>query len=176
MEFLLTFDAGGDPGELVERTEVHKLGLWHKAAQVLLCDSQKRMLIQQRSGTKDLYPDCWDYAVGEHLQPNETYLAGAARGLTEELGVVDCPLTEIGTVRRREIITANHCDREFQQSFCGCYDGPIVLDREEVQAWQRIDLSSLDAWLERAPGQFTPLFRQQWSRLRADSLAKNFIK
>lgn len=164
------------PGDLVERGEVHKQGLWHKAAQVLLFDSRKQMLVQQRSSTKDLYPDCWDYAVGEHLQPDESFAAGAVRGLAEELGIVDCALSEIGTVQKLEIVTEDYCDREFHQSFYGYYDGPIILDPEEVQAWQYIDRASLDSWLEHEPEQFTPWFRHHWTMFRETSIAKSLIE
>ncbi len=86
-ELFPTYSATGAAGPLVPRAQVHQQGLWHKAAQVLVFYPNGALLMQQRSASKDLYAQLWDYSVGEHLQPGESYAQAAARGLAEELGL-----------------------------------------------------------------------------------------
>jgi isopentenyldiphosphate isomerase len=54
---------------------------------VMVKDSGGKILIQQRSSTKDLYPDCWDLSVGGHVKYGDTYEQTAIKELAEELGL-----------------------------------------------------------------------------------------
>ncbi|KAF5829200.1 NUDIX hydrolase domain-like protein [Dunaliella salina] len=69
------------------RSVCHRNGLWHRAVYALLMNKQQELLIQRRSAQKKVSPEKWDLSAAEHLQPGETYLHAAARGLIEELGV-----------------------------------------------------------------------------------------
>lgn len=48
----------------------------------------KEILLQKRSPTKDLYPDCWDLSVGGHVNYGKSYVETAIKELKEELGIV----------------------------------------------------------------------------------------
>lgn len=52
----------------------------------------RRVLLQKRSMTKDLYPGRWDTSVGGHLDRGETALAAVLRETREELGLDLAPL------------------------------------------------------------------------------------
>ncbi len=69
------------------RSVVHRQGLLHRAVNVIVVDSQGRILLQRRASHKDVCPDLWDLSCAEHLKPGESYLDGALRGLREELGL-----------------------------------------------------------------------------------------
>jgi len=157
-ELFETFDAQGNPRGLVARHRVHSLGLWHKSAHVFLFDSWQNLLLQLRAADKDLYPALWDYSVGEHLQPGESYHAGALRGLQEELGVRGVTLQAVGTVRSASFDTPalGLHDRELQQAFRGISDGPIRPNPGEVAAVRRISMTELATWIGRSPEDFTP--------------------
>ena len=157
-EYFETFDAAGAPLGLVPRDEVHRRGLWHRSAHVFLFDASGRLYLQRRAADKDLYPDLWDYSIGEHLQPGESFLAGALRGLHEELGVEPIALTPIGDVRAGtyRCVRANAIDRELQQAFRATYEGALQLDAAEVAEVRTVTLAELAHWLAREPAAFTP--------------------
>jgi len=159
-ELFETFDEAGRPTGLAPRDRVHATGLWHRSAHVFLFDPDGALYIQQRAAGKDLFPGRWDFSVGEHLQPGESYLAAALRGLREELGVSGVTLTPLGAVRvyRCDIASAGIADHELQQAFQGCCNGPLTPDASEVAAVRSIVLPDLLAWTAREPDAFTPWF------------------
>jgi isopentenyldiphosphate isomerase len=159
-ELFEIFDANGTPRGLAARPRVHSLGLWHKSAHVFLFDLTGNLYLQLRAPDKDLYPGLWDYSVGEHLQPGESFHAGAVRGLREELGVDSIALQALGAVRTSsfDIPEFDLHDRELQQAFRGVYDGAIAADPVEVAEVRCLPLAELEGWIARAPADFTPWF------------------
>jgi isopentenyl-diphosphate Delta-isomerase len=166
-ELFETFDDAGCSTGLVPRPRVHALGLWHKSAHVFLFTSDGDLYVQRRAADKDLFPGRWDFSVGEHLQPSESYLDGALRGLTEELGIEGIALEPMGGVRRWqcELPEIGVVDRELQQAFRGCYDGALAPDPREVAQVERLSLAELAAWLQRSPEAFTPWFVAELDQL-----------
>ncbi len=156
MEYFETFDQEGRSLGLESRDVVHRSGLWHKSAQVFVFDTAGALLIQQRSADKDLYAGLWDYSVGEHLQPGESFAAGARRGLHEELGIDNVELTALGELRRVRQRGDGYDDRELQQAFRCSWSGELRVDPIEVAATRYIDMKSLREWVERCPEDFTP--------------------
>ena len=69
------------------RGEVHRLGLLHRAVNVVVVDSRGRVFLQQRAAAKAVAPLHWDVSASEHLAPGEAWADAARRGLREELGV-----------------------------------------------------------------------------------------
>ncbi len=159
MELFAVFDRCGRPIGLRPRQEVHRHGWWHKSAQVFVFDGQDRLLLQQRAAAKDLYANLWDYSVGEHLQPGESFYAAALRGLREELGITDIDQLEpLGGERWVEIESEQHADREIQQAYRCIYEGAIVIDPTEVAQVRYVERDALALWLQDAPQEFTPWF------------------
>ena len=62
--------------------------LIHRSVHVVVISPDKRsVLLQKRSGNKDIQPGKWDTAVGGHVAAGETVEAAAVRELQEELGI-----------------------------------------------------------------------------------------
>ena len=159
MELFETFDRDGNPRGLVPRDEVHARGLWHKSTHVFVYDPQDRLLIQRRSQNKDLYPGLWDYSVGEHLLPGESFLAGAHRGLAEELSIRVRDLEPLGEPRWSEVVAPNAVDREIQQAYRTVYVGDeIEIDPVEVAECTWASRTELAGRLDERPHTLTPWF------------------
>ncbi|KAL4449380.1 hypothetical protein ABPG77_007024 [Micractinium sp. CCAP 211/92] len=151
------------------RSVVHRKGLLHRAVYVWVFRPDGRLLIQQRSPDKKIGPSQWDLSVAEHLQPGESFLQGAARGLSEELGI-SVPTSELAgplaPTHRRELHARDFHDVELVQSFrLEGYSGEVQLDEAEVAAVEWVALSELRRRAEAQPGQFTQWFLDEVSSL-----------
>jgi len=158
MELFETFDRNGRSLGLVPRSEVHARGLWHRSAQVFVFDREGRLLMQQRSAHKDLYGDLWDYSVGEHLTPGESFFDAACRGLREELSIVDVVPEPIGLNRWYEQRGENYHDAEIQQAFSVHYDGMVHPDLREVQDYRWRTLDEVQDLMSHHAATLTPWF------------------
>lgn len=166
-EWFEVFDDHGHLGGLVLRNEVHKRGLWHRSADVWVFGGDGSLLLQRRARGKDLFAGCWDYSVGEHLRPQESYVAGARRGLLEELGVVGCDLEAVGGLRRvrTQDPARNIDDCEMARSFIIVHEGEVHLDPAEVAEVRWMTPLAVAHWMAQEPADFTPWFIQAASEL-----------
>ena len=75
-------------GDVIAKSSAHKLGIWHSSIHLLIINKDKtKVLFQQRTSTKDLWPDLWDISVGGHISAGEDAKVSVKRELEEELGV-----------------------------------------------------------------------------------------
>lgn len=79
---------GVKTGRVVTREEVHREGLWHQIAVVVVLDGNDRILLQQRSSNKQTNPGKWDIAGAGHVDAGESSLTAAKREVEEEIGIV----------------------------------------------------------------------------------------
>ena len=138
IELLDIFDQHGNPtGRTEEKVRAHDLGLWHRAAHILVMNSQGELLMQLRAACKTLLPNWWDPFVGGHISAGETYAQGAVRELNEELGI-DIPESELKKLfsykyARNELLDINPLEHD--EIFLVNLDLPIdrfVMAEEEV--------------------------------------------
>lgn len=159
-ELFEVFDEDGRRLGLEARVTVHAQGLWHRSVNVWVFRSDGCLLLQRRAADKDLFPCCWDYSVGEHLRPGESWLAGAQRGLAEELGITASALQPLGGMRRvrNEHPRLGILDRELTRSYRLQHDGPIAPDGIEVAEICWLAPTAVLAWMQAEAEAFTPWF------------------
>ena len=137
------------------REEVHADRLPHRSVQVLLHDSQGRLVLQRRNADKRTYPLCWDLSASGHVEEPDypdpsrpdhaldaIYDAVAARELEEELGV-RAPLERLGTFEPEPGVHYEHF-----VLYRGTHDGPYTAQPEEVAEIRAYDPAELQALLE----------------------------
>jgi isopentenyl-diphosphate delta-isomerase len=159
-ELLETMDDEGHPLGLQPRRLVHSRGLWHRSVNVIVFRSTGQMLMQRRSRFKDVCPGRWDLSVAEHLQPGETFVDAAYRGLKEELSLRIAELVPVEhELRQRLKLTEQGIlDFELQRLFVGVADeDPVVSDRE-VDAVRYATLQEVAMIRARSPEALTPWF------------------
>lgn len=87
MEYLDLYDINRmRTGKTFVRGEKPKNG-YYLVVQVILFNTQGKMLIQQRQSDKVGWPDKWDVSAGGSAQAGETSQQAASRELREELGL-----------------------------------------------------------------------------------------
>ena len=74
-------------GELMVRGTPEPEGRYRQTIHVSIFNSKGEMLIQQRIGTKRVWPNMWDISVGGCVSAGEHTYQAAERELFEELGI-----------------------------------------------------------------------------------------
>lgn len=150
MELVDLYDENRLPlGRTAQRFSKREKGVWRLIVHLCIFDSRGRLLIQQRSGEKRVWPEKWDVSAAGGVSAGETTRIAAVRELEEELGLAVAPqeLRSVCTV------TFNHA---FDDYFILKRDvdlRTLHLQEEEVTAvrWatrqQVLDLIRRDAFV-----------------------------
>jgi isopentenyldiphosphate isomerase len=147
-------ETGRSTGEVVPKSEAHRLGLWHRCFHCWICGSDPEgyyLLLQRRAATKDTWPGYLDITAAGHLSAGEETLDGL-REVEEELGLRVDPtrLVPLGTRKVEQQIPGGR-DREFHEVFLLADDTPperLRLQKEEVEAVYRLELDDVEGLYE----------------------------
>lgn len=60
----------------------------------IIITNNDKILVPKRSSNRKIFPNCYDFSVGGHVNSGEDYINAAYRELKEELGISDCILNE----------------------------------------------------------------------------------
>ena len=156
----------------IEKLEVHKLGLRHKAVSVFVF-YQGQLLIQQRAMSKYHSPGKWANTCCTHPEWDEDDLACAHRRLEDELGMRDLTLVSAGELEYRAHVGNDLIEHEVVQTFVEvCEHEPsITPNPDEVMAYNWVDPITLERLIATAPDQHTEwlkiYFREHFDALFA---------
>lgn len=164
---LVLVDADDRELGVATRADCHTLGgRRHRAFSVYLFDDEGRLLLQQRSAEKPLWPGYWSNSCCSHPRPGEDVAEAAARRVREELGVDTAVVPRFRYEYRADFGLAG-TEHEVVHVFVGHVDPAAVrADEAEVAAWRMVELDELEREL-RADDVFTPWFRIAWATLRS---------
>lgn len=135
-------DATGTVLGLVTRREMREKGLCHRSVFVAVVSSDGDLLVHRRAETKDVWPGCWDVAVGGVCAPGEQWHVAATRELAEELGVENAVVEQLGT--------GAYADDEVRlvaAVFVARCDGPFRFADGEITEAHWVRPRDLDEWL-----------------------------
>ncbi|NUT32858.1 MAG: isopentenyl-diphosphate Delta-isomerase [Hamadaea sp.] len=154
-------DADGRPvGEATVADAHTGEGRLHRAFSVHLMDEAGRLLLQRRAAVKTRFPLRWANACCGHPTPGETVADAAALRLSEELGVTDLTLTEVGVYTYRAADPATgRVEHEYDHVLLGLVDaGRLALrpDPAEVAALRWADPADLWTDLGEQPEAYAP--------------------
>ena len=143
------------------RSEVHRLGLRHRAIHLLVFNAKGELFLQKRSMKKDCFPGTWDSSVSGHVDAGETYDACALREPREEIGL------ELAAVPERlfKVDACEETGHEFCWVYCLEHEGPFHLDTEEISEGGWFSPKKIDDWITRSQQDFAPAFVLVWRLL-----------
>lgn len=146
--------------EPVEKLEVHRRGLRHKAVSVFVMRDGE-VLLQKRAEKKYHTPGLWTNTCCTHPDWGETAADCVARRLSEELGIVGLESIHRGRVEYRADVGGGLTEHEVVEIFTAeAPDGlQVHLNPEEVSdvRWTRI--GTLRDEIAARPADFTPWLR-----------------
>lgn len=157
------FDVVNERDEVIgsnTRSEVHRLGLMHRAVHVLVFNSRGEVFLQKRSMKKDNNPGVWDSSASGHLDCGEDYDTCAVRELREEIGLnlKNCP------ARLFKIAACAETEQEHAWVYCCEAEGPFTLHPDEIETGGWFAPKTVTRWIEERPQDFSSAFRLVWEK------------
>lgn len=155
----------------VEKLEVHRRGLKHKAVSVFLMNGDK-VLLQRRALSKYHTPGLWANTCCTHPDWEEASAACASRRLSEELGITGVAVSYADQVEYRADVFQGLIEHEVVDIFVGQTDGSFEIEPNpaEVMEIEWVTLDDLGAQLRDNPAKFTP-----WIKIYMDSFKEQIF-
>jgi isopentenyldiphosphate isomerase len=148
-ELIDILDSEGNPtGKSCLKSEAHQHGYFHATVHVWLYTRNEKILLQQRSPNKEVFPNLWDISVAGHIGAGEAILDAALREVYEEIGLhlQKEDLRKIG-IRKHQVLHENGIqDNEFHHVFISELKvdvAQLIVQEEEVAGLQLFDLDVL---------------------------------
>jgi len=151
--------------QALDKLEVHKQGLRHKAVSIFVFN-RDRLLLQQRALTKYHTPGLWTNSCCTHPNWGESNPDCALRRLNEELGISGLTLNPRGTVNYRADVGQGMTEDEEVALFVAEAPDELAIDAnpQEVMGVRWLDKQSLEAEMAKTPTLFTPWLHIYLSR------------
>ena len=120
---------GTPTGKSASKSEVHTKGYYHNTAHIWLYTPNGKILLQQRSKLKVIYPLLWDVSVAGHVDAGETIEQAAIRETKEEIGldITENELKKIGIFECFQSYDNTIIDNEFHHTYIAELQCPLEI-------------------------------------------------
>lgn len=144
----------------VDKLEVHRKGLKHKAVSVFVCNGEK-VLLQRRAFSKYHTPGLWTNTCCTHPKWGEASNVCALRRLKEEMGIADLAVTSLGQVAYRAEVGGGMIEHELVDLYSAECEGPLSItpNPAEVAEFRWLSVDALNQEIVFNPELFTPWLR-----------------
>ena len=88
---------------------------------IILINDTGKILVPKRSANRKIFPNCYDFSVGGHVNSGEDYAEAAYRELKEELGINAAELQEVAYFSPFKSFS-----NTFQKVYILKYNKPII--------------------------------------------------
>lgn len=149
-------------------------GRRHRAYVVFLFNGGK-LILQQRSRLKTLWPGAWDVSFTSHVYPGESYEQAARRKGVQELGATFGPVSDAYSF----VYFApqgRYAENEFCKLLVADFNGKVKPNPEEIMAVKWTTVSVLAQQLKRQPDVYTPWLRLAFEGFLKSPVAKAYTQ
>lgn len=143
---------------IMDKMEVHRKGMLHRAFSIFIFNSKGEMLLQQRASDKYHSGDLWTNACCSHPRPGEIESEAANRRLFEEMGFIT-PLQKSFSFTYQTVFDNGLIEHEFDHVFTGIFEGEIRPDNNEVKDFCYMDIHSIRNDIRANPENYTAWFK-----------------
>jgi len=123
---------------------------YNRFVNIFVANSKGELLVPKRKLSKSLYPGCYDFSCGEHVQAGETYIQAAERGIMEELVMGPERLKSLGTLLPRDGVSNP------MEVFLVQLDAKDKVETDEFESLHWMELGELEKLVDSAPDTFKP--------------------
>jgi len=141
-------------------------GTLHRAFSLFVFNRDGELLLQQRAAGKRLWGQFWSNTCCSHPRRGETMDIAIHRRLKEELGF-ECRFDYLFKFQYQAQFDETGAEHELCWVYAGRSDTRPVVNANEISAIRYIAPDALDAEIIAKPEQFTPWFKIEWARIRA---------
>jgi len=151
----------------VDKSAAHDAGgMLHRAFSLFIFDPDGKLLMQQRSTSKRLWPLYWSNSCCSHPRRGESMDQATRRRLQDELNI-EAELEFVYKFAYRASYGELGAENELCWVYLGRTAGTIVPNRNEIADTRLLGATELQHELDTSPGQFTPWFKLEWQQLQA---------
>ena len=158
MENVILVDKQDNMIGAMEKLEVHRKGLLHRAYSILVFNAKEKLLLQKRTVSKYHSGGLWSNACCSHPAPDESMADATRQRLRHEMGIDLQPEFAFKFIYKCEL-DKGLIEHEFDHVFTGLYDDAPSINPSEVDDWKFIDVKTLRNDLERNPEKYTTWFK-----------------
>jgi isopentenyl-diphosphate delta-isomerase len=139
-------------------------GLKHRAFSLQLyrmVDGKKELLLQQRAGSKPVFPHYWANTCCYNLAPGEGYMSSAVTRVREEIGVQieEKILKELYKFTYYASDMEGWCENELDTVMVGEWDGQLSLNPEEAMDAKWVEWGELNRDIVKNLEEYAPWFK-----------------
>ena len=142
----------------MEKMEVHKKALLHRAFSIFICNEKGEMLLHKRADKKYHSAGLWTNACCSHPQPGEETVVAAATRLQEEMGF-QVTLKKAFDFIYKAPFDNGLTEYEFDHVFIGTYDGEILPNADEVSDYCFKPVEEIKNSIQSHPQKYTEWFK-----------------
>lgn len=157
----------------MEKMEVHRKALLHRAFSVFLFNQAGEMLLQQRAFSKYHSGGLWTNTCCSHPYLHETAVAAGIRRTKEELGIT-VSLRHAFSFIYKAALDNELTEHEFDHVLVGQYDGTVQPNADEVHDVRFQSMASLRESMATDPSSYTVWFNISFPMVE-DYFRKNMI-
>lgn len=164
-EELILVDENDNEAGYLSKAECHDGdGVLHRAFSLFLFDDAGRVLLQQRAGTKRLWPEYWSNSCCSHPRRGESMHIATERRLRDELNT-EAQLEYVYKFSYRARFDDAGSENELCHIFVGRLHGDVKPNEHEIENIRFVSRKELDAELAAKPERFTPWLKMEWRTL-----------
>ncbi len=140
------------------RSEIHALGLFHRAVHILVFNNNYQLFLQKRSMKKDLNKGLWDTSAAGHVDAGEDYTPSAIRETAEELGIN----IESNLELLFKLPPTPQLGMEFIQVYRCHHNGPFILNKDEIDEGRWLSFEDISIRVRNNDATLTETFKVIW--------------
>ncbi len=144
-------------------------GLLHRAFSVFLFNPDGKLLIQQRSAAKPLWPLYWANSCCSHPRESESVEDAGRRRVWEELNL-KCELVFLYKFKYQAQFGDIGAEHELCHVFAGYADDTIIAHPDEIADWRYVNPDELTREIAANGDRFTPWLKLEWQRIQDEFL------
>lgn len=165
MEQIILVDETDSEIGIMEKMEVHRKGLLHRAFSIFIFNTNGELLLQQRALSKYHSAGLWANTCCSHPKPGEETLAAAIRRLKEEMGF-ETTLKKAFDFTYQSTFANGLTEYEYDHVYTGIYDGMFVPNKNEVMDFSFKKINEIESLIEKNPGNFAAWFIIAFPKLK----------